>query len=75
MHYMTPQSVSSTFTGRRASLEMLSSALAQAGRSNATKRFVIYGLGGSGKTQFCCKFARDHREVYGRTLSTLVLVD
>lgn len=26
------------------------------------KRFVIYGLGGSGKTQFACKFAQDTRQ-------------
>lgn len=26
------------------------------------KRYVIYGLGGSGKTEFCCKFAQDNRE-------------
>jgi|SRR5271156_3346852 len=25
-------------------------------------RFVLYGLGGSGKTQLCLKFAEDHRE-------------
>ena len=29
------------------------------------KRFVVYGLGGSGKTQVCLKFAQDHREKYG----------
>ena len=26
------------------------------------RRFVICGLGGSGKTQFCCKFAQHHRQ-------------
>lgn len=26
------------------------------------KRFVIFGLGGSGKTQFCCKFASDNKQ-------------
>lgn len=26
------------------------------------KRYVVYGVGGSGKTQFCCKYAQDHRE-------------
>ena len=28
------------------------------------KRFVIHGLGGSGKTQLYLKFAEDHREEY-----------
>ena len=26
------------------------------------RRFIIYGIGGSGKTQFYCKFAQDHGE-------------
>jgi nucleoside-triphosphatase THEP1 len=26
------------------------------------KRFVICGIAGSGKTQFCCKFAEDNRD-------------
>ena len=26
------------------------------------KRFILYGLGGSGKTQMALKFASDHRE-------------
>ncbi|MCJ1244074.1 hypothetical protein MMC30_001271 [Trapelia coarctata] len=30
--------------------------------SHQQRRFIIYGIGGSGKTQFCCKFAQDHRE-------------
>ncbi len=31
-------------------------------RSNVQKRFVVYGTGGSGKTQFCCKFAQDNQD-------------
>ncbi|KAK5110685.1 hypothetical protein LTR85_000746 [Meristemomyces frigidus] len=26
------------------------------------RRFVVHGVGGSGKTQFCCKFAQDHQQ-------------
>ncbi|KAL5335183.1 hypothetical protein BJX70DRAFT_410666 [Aspergillus crustosus] len=33
-------------------------------RQTHQKRFVIFGLGGSGKTQFCCKFAEDNRDQY-----------
>ena len=28
------------------------------------KRFVVFGLGGAGKTQFCCKFASDNKQRY-----------
>lgn len=28
------------------------------------RKFVLYGLGGSGKSQLCLKFAEDHRERY-----------
>jgi len=31
-------------------------------RPHAQERYVLYGLGGSGKTQVCLKFAQDHRE-------------
>ncbi|KAJ5715296.1 tetratricopeptide repeat domain-containing protein [Penicillium malachiteum] len=35
-------------------------------------RFVIHGLGGSGKTQFCSKFAEMNRERYLDTKHTIV---
>ena len=67
-HFDIPQSVSSIFTGREDSLKELASLMFNSpveevspGRQNAQKRFVILGLGGSGKTQFCCKFAQDNR--------------
>ena len=28
------------------------------------KRFIIYGIGGSGKTQFSCKYAQENQECY-----------
>ena len=31
------------------------------------KIFVLYGLGGIGKTQICLKFAQDHRNRYEYT--------
>lgn len=31
-------------------------------QGQSQKRFIIFGLGGSGKTQFCCKFAQDNRQ-------------
>ncbi len=52
------------FTGRRIQAKMLSNGLASP--SNAENRdkhkvAVIYGLGGSGKTQFCLRFAEQHQ--------------
>lgn len=64
-YYNIPYNVSSTFTGRDGICQRLqetcllsSGALALTGQ----KRFVLYGLGGSGKTQICLKFAQDNRE-------------
>jgi len=31
-------------------------------QGQSQRRFVIFGLGGSGKTLFCCKFAQDNRQ-------------
>ncbi|KAL2869518.1 tetratricopeptide repeat domain-containing protein [Aspergillus lucknowensis] len=63
--FYTPQSVMSYYTGRRAQLRQLEQTLAESrGRQTHQMRFVIHGLGGSGKTQFCCKFAQDNREHY-----------
>lgn len=61
VHYMVPQSVSSNYTGRQASLEVLKRSFVESEKVKGTKVFVVYGLGGSGKTQFCCKFAQDNR--------------
>ncbi|KAL4943875.1 hypothetical protein BDV06DRAFT_220835 [Aspergillus oleicola] len=66
-YFEVPQSVSSNYTGRQKELRELASALNVAHsreRQTHQKRFVIYGLGGSGKTQFCCKFAQDNRDRY-----------
>lgn len=64
-HFEVPYTVSSVFTGRENVCQRLSEACLP---SNAReghriqKRFVLHGLGGSGKTQICLKFAQDHRE-------------
>ncbi|KAK2861409.1 hypothetical protein FQN49_004223, partial [Arthroderma sp. PD_2] len=66
-HFDMPQNVSSYYTGRQKQLDELKSALnldASRERQDHQKRFVIYGLGGSGKSQFCCKFAQDNREYF-----------
>ncbi|KAL2699846.1 hypothetical protein AAEP93_009821 [Penicillium crustosum] len=64
-HFDMPQTVSSYYTGRQKQLNQLKSTLDLVNSrepQDHQKRFVIYGLGGSGKTQFCCKFAQDNRE-------------
>ncbi|OOQ84544.1 tetratricopeptide repeat domain-containing protein [Penicillium brasilianum] len=64
-HFDVPQNISSCYTGRLKELDELKAILKvhqSRERQDHQKRFVIYGLGGSGKTQFCCKFAQDNRE-------------
>ncbi|KAI9811231.1 MAG: hypothetical protein M1827_005563 [Pycnora praestabilis] len=62
-HFHVPRAVSSIYTGREPLLDQLKSALSQADLS-IQKRFVVYGMGGSGKTEFCLKFAQDYRNSF-----------
>lgn len=64
-HFHIPQVVSSIFTGREDMSQLVKRSLLVEEVDDTTRqqrRFIIYGIGGSGKTQFCCKFAQDHRE-------------
>ncbi|KAI1346598.1 tetratricopeptide repeat domain-containing protein [Xylaria sp. FL0043] len=66
-HFHTPQPVSSIYTGREELLEELKDKFIQRPgypMGKLQRRFVIHGLGGSGKTQFCCKFAEDNRHSF-----------
>lgn len=68
-HYFDiPQRVSSIFTGRESHLRELQELFvprrAATSHDQLQRRFVIHGLGGSGKTQFCCKFAQDNQESF-----------
>ncbi|KAF1944968.1 tetratricopeptide repeat domain-containing protein [Clathrospora elynae] len=73
-HFDTPKPVDPFYTGRVDEAERLthwllpeSSQKSGKGSKNIRtkqKRFVIYGIGGSGKTQFCCKFAEDNRDSF-----------
>lgn len=67
-HFHIPQAVSSIFTGREDISREVEAALFTQDPEVARqqKRFIIYGIGGSGKTQFTCKFAQDFRERYLR---------
>ncbi len=64
-HYNVPFHVSPDFTGRDDILRRMDKLCLPNGPPHVQlvqMRFVLYGLGGSGKTQVCLKFAQDHRE-------------
>ncbi|KAL8780803.1 MAG: hypothetical protein Q9213_006304 [Squamulea squamosa] len=64
-YFQTPQAVSSIFTGRERTSWRVREAFwgsEEATIERQQRRFIIHGIGGSGKTQFCSKFAQDHRE-------------
>lgn len=66
-HFYTPQTVSSIFTGRSRELNNLKQYLIVSPSTEpckTQKRFVVFGLSGSGKTQFCCKFASVNKQRY-----------
>lgn len=66
-HFDVPQSVSSIFTGRETLLKELQEKFIpdrKSFRDEEQRRTIIHGLGGSGKTQFCCKFAQDNRDSF-----------
>lgn len=59
---MAPRTVSHLYTGRRE----LGVRLTQAFSSDhlTPRTFVITGLGGTGKSEICLKFAEDHQDEY-----------
>jgi hypothetical protein len=62
--YIVPRCSSPLFTGRQLLAKMVEENLKPAaGRANGDKQaiVVLYGLGGSGKTQFCIRYAESHR--------------
>lgn len=61
--FVVPRCSSNYFTGRNRQAEALRERLRSKRRVSAHqhKIYVIYGLGGSGKTQFCLKFVEDNR--------------
>lgn len=65
-HYEVPHLLSPAFTGHDEICQSLDSSLVPAHppRVPVQQRFVIYGLGGSGKTQVCVRYAQVHRERY-----------
>ncbi|KAI4122620.1 MAG: hypothetical protein LQ338_005714 [Usnochroma carphineum] len=64
-HFEVPRNASPVFTGREEIGKLLQARCLPSNTpdiQSQQRRFVIYGLGGSGKTQVCLKFAEDHRD-------------
>ena len=63
-HFSLPQGVEKFYTGRLNLLNEVEDAFttpSSPGQSRLQKRIVIFGMGGSGKTQFCCEYAQRYR--------------
>lgn len=63
--FYIPQLPSDRFIGRTAASKMLNKAFFSpegALEKQRQKRFVIFGIGGSGKTQLCCQFAKHNED-------------
>jgi hypothetical protein len=68
-HFHLPPDVIHDFIGRRNMFRTLRDAFFPGGYPNPTpglKSFVVFGMGGSGKTQFCSRFALDNKHRYDR---------
>ena len=62
--YMVPRCSTPQFTGRQLQATMLEEELGRPETAPSEQRHkiaVIYGLGGSGKTQFCLRYVESHR--------------
>jgi hypothetical protein len=64
-NYFVPHNSTGLFTGRDNVLRKLHDGFFPSrneSRLEMQRRFILYGLGGSGKTQICTRFAEIHRE-------------
>ncbi|KAK4200058.1 hypothetical protein QBC40DRAFT_280756 [Triangularia verruculosa] len=62
-HFVIPRPVRACFTGRKAELAKLDQAFHNVTKSTQ-QRFVIYGLGGSGKTELAFKFSNEYKDKF-----------
>ncbi|KAK3937152.1 hypothetical protein QBC46DRAFT_417118 [Diplogelasinospora grovesii] len=63
-HYHLLQQAAGYFTGRDDILAEMETSFFSHNAEGGQKRFVLYGMGGSGKTQVSLKFAEKHREKF-----------
>ena len=76
-HFSVPQGVEKLYTGRTALLDEIKHAFSAPSAPDHVglqKRIVIYGLGGSGKTQFCCKYASVCRQRQAKPQSVAAIL-
>lgn len=77
VHFIVPRSSSSLFTGRADVANLLRQKIVSTpfGKGHHQhKIFVIGGLGGSGKTQFCLKFVEDNQDRYVDELGPQIIL-
>jgi hypothetical protein len=61
---------SSYFTGRKVYLDKLEAYFSpRPAGGKSRRRYVLYGMGGAGKTQICLKFIEDYSHLYVVTFS------
>jgi hypothetical protein len=66
-HWLVPRSTNTNFTGQGWLIQKLNRALLPTSadhRQRGQRRFVIFGLGGVGKSEICLKFAEENRDRY-----------
>ncbi|PVH82960.1 hypothetical protein DL98DRAFT_487647 [Cadophora sp. DSE1049] len=64
VHYTIPHTANPHFTGRTDIRQQLSDYLVFSRKEQVQQRFLLYGMGGSGKTQICLKFAQEFRKKF-----------
>jgi hypothetical protein len=66
-HFHTPEETTPTFVGRQNLLQELRDAFFPDGYPNpmpGQKTLIVFGMGGSGKTELCSKYAHDNKHEY-----------
>ena len=66
-HFYLPRATTTCFVGREDKLDIISEAFFPVEMSHerpARKSFVVFGIGGSGKTELCSKYAEDFANRY-----------
>jgi tetratricopeptide (TPR) repeat protein len=64
-HFEVPQHVSPVFTGQAQIGQRLETVFAPSSHERSEqRRFVLFGMGGSGKTQICLQYVYTHRDRY-----------
>ncbi|KAK0643989.1 hypothetical protein B0T16DRAFT_392425 [Cercophora newfieldiana] len=67
LHFHLPDDATPNFVGRQDALSTIHNAFFPDDRPSTTpgrKSFIVFGMGGSGKTELCCKFATEYKDQY-----------